>query len=194
MNFLAHLVLCDGTPAGRLGSVLPDLMRVKNLEGLPEGMRRAVEQHRRVDRATDGHAAFMRCREALTGELGRYSGICLDVFFDHVLSVRWGEWMTEPREAFIAGVYRDVTGLGELAPQEVRPVLARMAEQDWLGAYGSIEGIRMVMGRMSLRMSERFEREVDLRPCADVLERRYGEVEEAFLQVWRHVRQAEGLR
>ncbi len=187
MNFLAHLVLCEPRPACRLGSVLPDLMRVRAADVLPGDVRRAVEQHRRVDQATDAHPAFIACREALTGELGRYSGICLDVFFDHALSVNWAHWVKEPREAFIGSVYQDVMGLGDLAPAEVRAPLERMVEQDWLGAYASIEGIRVVLGRMSVRMSARFEREVRLESGADVLARHYGEVEQAFEAVFGEV-------
>jgi acyl carrier protein phosphodiesterase len=194
MNFLAHLVLCEKNAESRLGSLLPDLMRVppgKGSGGLSEEVLRAVEQHRRVDRATDAHPAFIACREALGGELGRYSGVCVDVFFDYVLSRRWAEYVDEDREAFIASVYRDISSLGDRLPVPVAGPLARMVEEDWLGAYATIPGMRRVFGRMSMRLSARFERVVEMEPMADVLERRYEEVERAFCAVFEDVRRGE---
>lgn len=195
MNFLAHLVLCERTAESRLGSVLPDFMRVRpgtaDGDGLSEAVLRAVDQHRRVDRATDAHPAFMACREALTDEVGRYSGVCLDVFFDHALSRRWKEYVDEERSAFIASVYRDILSLGDRMPGPVAMPLGRMVEEDWLGAYATIPGMRKVFGRMSVRLSARFERVVELEPMADVLERRYDEVERAFCAVFEDVRRGE---
>lgn len=69
--------------------------------------------------------------------------------------------------------------------------LERMVEEDWLGAYASIGGMRRVFSRMSVRLSARFERVVELEPMADVLERRYEEVERAFCRVFEDVRAGE---
>lgn len=56
-----------------------------------------------------------------------------------------------------------------LMPPRMRMIVARMVQDDWLGCYDSIEGMRIILGRMSMRFAERFGRDIDLRPGADTL-------------------------
>jgi acyl carrier protein phosphodiesterase len=191
MNFLAHLLLSDPAPASRLGSVLPDLMRVRPADPLPDLVIRAVVQHRRIDKATDLHPAFIDCRSKLTPDLGRFAGVCLDVFMDHALSRRWADYSTQPRRMFIDEVYAQIVSLGPNAPEPVRPALARMVEHDWLGAYETVQGVRLTFARMSVRLSERFGRPIDMTPMADALDAHWDLIDTTFVRVFEDVRLAE---
>jgi acyl carrier protein phosphodiesterase len=62
----------------------------------------------------------------------------------------------------------------------MRWVTERMAAQDWLSSYGSIEGIGLILGRMSRRFRARFERDVDLAGAVVDLEQQYDALRSDF--------------
>ncbi len=169
MNFLAHLCLSEPTAAGWIGGLLPDLVRGGGRRGVAEALRPAVRLHHRVDAFTDTHPIPARTRGRLAPRHGRYSGILADMLYDHVLARDWSRHHDEPLSAFIERVYacfereRD----GALMPEPMRPIVARMIEQDWLGCYASEAGMREVLGRMERRFAARFGRAVSLRAVMD---------------------------
>lgn len=163
MNFLAHLYLADDSPEAWVGSVMPDLVRAKYIAvDLPQATLGAVAQHRRVDAFTDMHPIFARSKSRLFERHGRYTGILIDIFYDHFLAVDWERYHHEPLSDFVRGVHEAFRSHAALMPPDMRYPVDRMIEQDWLGSYASVEGIRLALERLSLRLSRRFEREVDL--------------------------------
>ncbi len=162
MNFLAHLLLADATPASRVGNLLPDLHRGRLPPDLPPAVTAGVIRHRRVDAYTDRHPVFERSRARLRPHHGRYSGILVDVFYDHVLAMHWKDYCDQPLSEFIRGVYHDLTHFDHPLPPRVTLILHLMAEENWLETNRSLEGIALTLHRMSARLRERFGREVDL--------------------------------
>ncbi|MBB6430714.1 acyl carrier protein phosphodiesterase [Algisphaera agarilytica] len=173
MNFLAHLYLADDSPASMIGNLLPDLYRGRLPDDLDPVVLRGVKRHRQVDVLTDSHPLFERSRARLRSKHGRYSGILVDVFYDHVLSVRWAEYHSEPLPDFIARAYEQILSEAHLMPPEMRAIMTMMAHEDWLSNYATVDGIAHTLRRMSARLRERFNREVDLASAAVDLREQY---------------------
>ncbi|MEM6459149.1 MAG: ACP phosphodiesterase [Planctomycetota bacterium] len=171
MNFLAHLVLADDTPASRLGNLLPDLHRGRLPDGLHPEVAAGVRRHRRVDAYTDRHPAFERSRRRLRPDQGRYAGVIADVLYDHTLCLRWSDYVAMPRRTFIDSCYAAMRGRLDLVPPRAGAIVRAAAAEDWLGHYDTVDGIRHTLRRLSARLRERFGREVDLAAAADVLQR-----------------------
>ncbi len=169
MNWLAHLHLSEPDAAFRLGNLLPDMVSREALAGLPEAFRPGVDRHYRIDAWTDTHplvrAGFVRFQPPMR----RFAAILTDVFFDHFLSTDWEHFSDVPLPELIAEVYGSFDSHARHIPEEARPVLARMREQDWLGSYGSLQGISTTLRRMS----RRFRRPVDLTLAMPALEEHY---------------------
>ena len=191
MNFLAHLYLADDTPASMIGNLLPDLVRGRPDPALPAEVLRGVRRHRRVDAFTDTHPVFARSRARLRDRHGLFSGILVDVFYDHFLAVNWSRWHEQPLVDFIERAHGALTGHPHLMPPSMRPITRRMAEQDWLGSYASFEGLARTLGQMSRRFEARLERPVRLAPAVDDLRRHYegltNDFDEFFPQLIGHV-------
>ncbi len=170
MNFLAHLYLAEPTPASRIGNLLPDLCRIRPGMPLDPAVAAGVETHRRVDAFTDAHPVFARSKARIFPHCGRFSGIVLDVLYDHVLTVDWPRWSHTPLADFVSSVHSDFRRHPHLMPPVVRPILDRLDEQNWLLSYGTPDGLRLCFQRMAGRFSERFGREVDLASAVDLLE------------------------
>jgi acyl carrier protein phosphodiesterase len=169
MNYLAHLHLADDTPASRIGSLLPDLLRRRTVEDLSPEVRRGAERHRLVDRLTDTHPAFRTSRLRLGGRHGLFSGILVDVYYDHCLARDWHRHAREPLAGFISRVYRQMLGAPELMPAGMHPLVERMASQDWLGRYATDAGMARVLEGMSQRFARDLRRSFDPRPAMEDL-------------------------
>ena len=159
---MAHLYLAEQTPASMVGNLLPDLVPGPVNPDLPPEVLAGAKSHMRVDAFTDTHPVFARSRARLREKHGRYSAILTDMFYDHVLAKRWERYHDQPLSEFIDAAYR---GLGEgidLMPDPMPTITGRMIEQDWLGAYATPNGMRRVLKMMSVRFSQRLEREVVL--------------------------------
>lgn len=181
MNFLAHLYLADNCPEALVGSVMPDLARTRQFPPhLPQPTLDAIAQHRRVDAFTDMHPFFLRSKSRLFEKHGRYSGILVDIFYDHFLALHWTRYHSVTLSDFVARVH-DVFRLhAHLMPDDMRYPIDRLIEQDWLGSYASTGGIRVALERLSIRLSQRFEREVDLARATDDLIAQHGPLADDF--------------
>lgn len=180
MNFLAHLYLTDVEPAMMVGGLLPDLVRGPAPRGLDAAVAAGVANHRRVDAFTDTHPRFHRSRARLRPTQGIFSGILVDVFYDHFLSMGWDRLHPEPREAFIDRAHSALHRHAALAPPPMRPIVRRLIEQRWLGSYASFDGLRLTLGRMSARFTDRFERDIDLTTAVADLQTHYDALADDF--------------
>jgi acyl carrier protein phosphodiesterase len=180
VNFLAHLFFADDSPASAVGCLLPDFVK-GSLSQVPAGpMRDAAELHRLIDRYTDSHPAVRLSMRRLRPGCGHFSAIAVDVLYDHLLSRRWTAYHPMPLDAFIQRAYRHLAEGAGQAPERMRSVLADIVQEDWLRLYGTVDGIRFTLGRMSQRFTRRFNRPVDLLPAAAVLEAQLIELTHEF--------------
>lgn len=180
MNFLAHLYLADPTPESMLGNLLPDFVRCRGAipgeMAWPAEVLRGIARHRRVDAFTDSHPLFHRSKARLFEAHGRYSGILVDVLYDHALATHWARYHDEPLRAFAERVYAGLESLPRDAAGEADEALRFMRRQDWLTAYATTDGIALTLRRMSRRFSQRFGREVALEAAVET----FAECREGF--------------
>ena len=113
MNFLAHLYLAGDEEGLRLGAMLGDFLR-GNLEhsDVPRMAHRGILLHRHIDQYIDSLPEVAKLREMFRPPFRRYSGIVIDLAFDHELAVHWREYSRTSLEDF---------------DREVRELLARHA-------------------------------------------------------------------
>jgi acyl carrier protein phosphodiesterase len=151
LNFLAHALLAGGQPALIVGGVAGDWVKGPLPAGLPPDLARGVALHRAIDSHAETHPAFRRSRARISAPRRRYSGVLVDVFYDHLLACNWQSINQQPLEEFCADVYRLIrTRLDDL-PASAHHALALMASEDWLSSYARIDQIADVLRRMSRR-------------------------------------------
>ena len=153
MNYLAHLRLAPAQPMLRLGNLIGDFRRGMPLDALPATLRRGATQHLALDQFTDQHVSHRRSRARLTQPFARWSGVLVDVFYDHFLAIDWQRWGDgRPLATFTEELYQLLEEHRQLLPPQLRDAAPRMASQDWLGTYASLEGIDRVLSRMGQRI------------------------------------------
>jgi acyl carrier protein phosphodiesterase len=55
MNWLAHIFLSEPNVESRLGNLLGDLVKGKDLEGLNPNLKQGIARHYAIDKFTDSH-------------------------------------------------------------------------------------------------------------------------------------------
>ena len=155
MNFLAHLHLAPDEPGMQLGGVLADLVKGPDVRLLPEAVRAGVTLHRQIDAATDRHPATLRAVNRISDEWGWFSGIVLDIHFDHLLARDWGDYSREPLRQFADRMYEVLRGGEQYAPREARKFLDGLIRTDRLVAYGTVGGLTETLERTANRIAAR---------------------------------------
>ncbi|MDB6068331.1 MAG: hypothetical protein JWR26_4539 [Pedosphaera sp.] len=187
MNWLAHLLLSEPTPAFRLGGILPDLASASALAGMPPEFQGGIRRHHQIDAYTDSHAIFRRSVHRFSPPFRRFGGILVDVFYDHFLASDWESYSDKSLPDFTSDFYASFESHRADIPPEVYERLLQMKAGNWLCSYGDVQGVATTLGRIGSRLRRPF----DLAPAIAVLERDYklfhGDFTAFFPEVTKHV-------
>lgn len=152
MNFLAHLSLSGKEPKVMVGNFIGDFVKGKNLASRYEPLVvTGIELHRAIDHFTDTHKIVQQSKKRLAGKYRHYSGVIVDVFYDHFLSSQWNEYHPEPVADFAAHAYKTLQDNDGILPDEVKGFLPYMMKQNWLVAYGTLDGIFQALSGIGRR-------------------------------------------
>jgi acyl carrier protein phosphodiesterase len=152
MNYLAHCYLAFGNPDLLAGQFIADDVKGRKFENFPESIKRGILLHRFVDHFTDTWPGCLEIRAKLRPQLGLFSGIALDVFFDHILALEWDTHSELERSTFIQKTYDTLSDYEGYMTEKRKFLFHKMVEADWLGRYDKIEGISLTLTQMSRRI------------------------------------------
>ena len=183
MNWLAHVLLSEPNIEARLGQVLADWVKGDARAQFSPGIRLGIACHVSIDHFTDSHPIVARSLARIQSPFMRYSGVLVDVFYDHFLTCHWERFHTSTLRAFVDEVYAGFTShLPQLSPR-ARSGFEHMISQDWLGSYGTIQGVEVLLRRISGRLS----RANMLGDGAIELLAHYSDLEDDFLEYFPHL-------
>lgn len=155
MNFLAHLHLAPDTPDHRVGSVVADFLKGPAFLRLPATIQDGVRQHRAVDAFTDRHQLVQRSIVRISQNWGWFSGIIVDIYYDHILAREWARHCDEPLRGFADRMYAILLAAAPALEMPGRGFIEWMADDDRLVKYGTVDGIADTLRRLSRRIEER---------------------------------------
>ncbi len=177
MNYLAHTWLARQSDDAILGALLGDFVLGQSaLQDWPEPVRAEIVRHRHIDRYTDTHPAVTATRTRF-GELRRYAGIVLDVYFDHCLVREWSRWSDTPLDDFTARVYRVLQEHRGVLPPRLHAIAPHMAEHDWLGSYRERASVDRAVRGIATRLSRNGDR---LIACLSMLRDNEADIDATF--------------
>lgn len=176
MNWLAHLYLSEDDVENRLGNILADVVKGKDRKPLSAGIRRGIACHQTIDAFTDFHPLVLGCKQYFHPDFRIFGGIVLDVYFDHLLAVNWARYSEIPLDRFLQEIYESFVAYPGELPDKIRTHLGRIAREDLLGSYRTMEGIEKTLVRISLRL----KRPVKLQQTLEGLTQNRPAIENAF--------------
>lgn len=182
MNWLAHLLLAEPNPEGRLGNLLGDLVKGEAKKALSPGLQQGIECHQAIDIFTDCHPIVKRSKRRIDSKYRRFAGILIDVFYDYLLANNWQDYSDISLAEFTTSVYESWSSNLSTLPVYPQEVVRRLMVEDWLGSYRTLEGIENTLARISWRLNRRSQRNYNLTLAIAQLTDNYCLLERDFKQ------------
>ena len=66
-----------------------DFVKGSDYENYPIEIKNGILLHRQIDSFTDAHPIVLKSKKRLHTHYGHYSGIVVDIFYDHFLAKNW---------------------------------------------------------------------------------------------------------
>lgn len=153
MNFLAHIYLSGDNEEIMIGNFIADFVKGRKKDNYPDKIRRGIELHRMIDDFTDHHEVTAKSKDRLRKKYGKYSGVIVDLYYDHFLAVNFVEFTSLPLLEFSQKTYGIIKNYASFLPEGVLYFLPFMIERNWLLNYATIEGIGKALSGLSIRVS-----------------------------------------
>lgn len=151
MNFLAHIYLSDNNDFIKIGNFMADGIRGNDYLDYPEEIKKGIILHRYIDTFTDANEIFRISKHRLHERYGHYSGVIVDILYDHFLAKNWTKYSDESLTSFVFRFYQSLEDNFETLTPKTQRILPIMIEQNWLESYATIEGISKILFQMDYR-------------------------------------------
>ena len=152
MNYLAHLYLAEDSPESLLGNLLGDFIKGRSIDTYCDEIKKGIRLHQKVDIYTDSHPVVRESKRLISPGNRRYSGIIVDVFYDHFLAKNWLDYSSVSLREFTAKIYKILEQNESILPDSIKRVLPNIINGDLLMSYVEPQGITNALQRISLRL------------------------------------------
>jgi acyl carrier protein phosphodiesterase len=176
MNFLAHIYLSGDNQLIQIGNFMADGIRGNDYLNYPDEIQKGIILHRAIDTFTDAHPIFRKSKHRLHEKYGHYSGVIIDIFYDHFLAKNWEKYSDESLEKIATDFYENLSSNYAILTDRTKGMMPYMIARNWLVSYASLEGLSMIMFQMDHRTKNR----VDMHLSINELKEFYTEFEEEF--------------
>jgi acyl carrier protein phosphodiesterase len=176
MNFLAHIYLSGDNDLMKIGNFMADGIHGKHFDNFPIEIQKGIILHREIDTFTDAHPIFRQSTKRLHANYHHYSGIIVDIFYDHFLAKNWSKYSDEKLADFTERFYQSLKDNYDSLTLKTQKMMPYMIDYNWLLSYQTIEGIESVLTKMDTRM----KRDSNMRFAVAELRTFHSEFEDEF--------------
>ncbi len=176
MNFLAHAHLSGDNDHILFGNFIADAVKGNGLLKYDGNIQAGIRLHRKIDSYTDSHTIFRHSLSRIRQDFGKYSGIVVDIYYDHFLAYNWKNYSDIKLTSFAAHVYKVLQQNYEILPGRTKWMLPFLVTQNWLVGYASFDDLRLVF----YGMDRRTEFRSGMSKAVEVLEKHYNKLKVDF--------------
>lgn len=180
MNFLAHLHLSGESDKIRIGNFIGDFVRGNPTKVFSPLISKGIFLHRMIDEFTDRHEIVKASKLKLRKKYRHYSGVIVDIFYDHFLAINWKSFSNQSLEEFTDECYQLLTKHQSILPGKVNYMIKVMIKENWLVNYRHLEGV----GRALYGMSRRTKFDSKMDQSIKELEIHYRDFQNEFLEFY----------
>jgi acyl carrier protein phosphodiesterase len=185
MNFLAHIYLSGDNDLLKIGNFMADSIRGHSYEDYPDEIKKGILLHRSIDSFTDMHPVYRQSKHRLHEKYGHYSGVIMDIFYDHFLAKNWSTYSDENLDDYAANFYLLLKENYDVLTERVKGMMPYMIARNWFVSYATIEGLEMIMFQMDHRTKNR----VNMHESMVELQQHYDEFNQEFTIFFEELRQ-----
>jgi len=151
VNYLAHIYLSNEEEEITLGNFIADGVKGKKYVQFPLGIQQGILLHRAIDSFTDAHPIVRKSTKRLHKKYGHYSGVIVDILYDHFLAKNWTQYHSIPLHKYTENFYNLINSNFDRLTPRIQKMMPYMIEQNWLLSYASIDGIGKILDQMNRR-------------------------------------------
>jgi acyl carrier protein phosphodiesterase len=177
MNYLAHVFLSGTNDQIKIGNFIADFIYGNRYKGFNPEIQKGILLHRYIDTYTDAHPMFRQSKKRLFVQFRHYSGVIVDMFYDHFLAKNFSTYSSIDLELFVSDFYSLLEENQEILPKKVKEILPVMSKYNWLVNYREIEHLRDILSQMN----HKTKHDTELHKSIDILNNSYNLFEDDFL-------------
>jgi len=176
VNYLAHIYLSGAHEEIMVGNFIGDYVKGVEYSRFTEFVRKGIILHRHIDSFTDTHVVVKRSKLRIAEKYHKYSGIIVDILYDHFLLSAWSFYSPFQLDSFVGRVHDVLHRHFQILPEGVKLFLPSFFKNNWIQKYSTIEGLEEILHRMSSRTTLPEETDFAIR----VLRQEYQQFESEF--------------
>ncbi|MDT0557485.1 acyl carrier protein phosphodiesterase [Ichthyenterobacterium sp. W332] len=184
MNFLAHIYLSGDDDLITIGNFIADGIRGKTYKDYPKAVQIGILLHRQIDTFTDSNIIVKQSTKRLHKNYGHYSGVIVDILYDHYLAKNWTSYSQIDLEIYTHNFYDTLENNLEILPMRIKRMMPHMISDNWLLSYANIEGIQRVLEGMNRRTQNKSQ----MNKAVKELQLYYDEFENEFTVFFEELR------
>ena len=140
--------------------------------------------HREIDTFTDAHQTVRLSTKRLHKRYSHYSGVIVDILYDHFLAKNWSHYSNTPLELYVNHFYELLETNFDILPRQIQTMMPYMLSENWLLNYAKINGIQNVLNGMNRRTKNR----AGMNRATEELLEFYSEFEDEFTSFFEELR------
>ena len=176
MNYLAHAFLSNNNTNLLIGNFIADHLRGNDFKNYSPQIIEGIYLHRKIDSFTDAHLSFKASKRLFYNGYERYSGILIDIYFDHLLAVNFANYSSTSLKDYCNAVYKTYLDSQHLLPKSSSNFLEYVLKNNIYYQYSSLEGIEKAL----YHLSNRIKHGVILNGSIPIFKQHEKELEENF--------------
>lgn len=180
MNFLAHAHLSGNNHDVLFGNFIADAVKGKGFENFERDIQTGIKLHRKIDSFTDSHLIFKETLSRIRSDFGKYSGIVVDIYYDHFLAKNWDDYHQIGLNQFADDVYKILNKNYDILPARTKRLLPFLVTQNWLVGYANLKDLQLVFYGMDRRTGL----QSGMNRAVEVLNKNYVEIKADFEQYY----------
>ena len=155
MNYLAHIYLSGTNDLLKIGNFMADSIKGHYYEKFDSEIKKGILLHRHIDSFTDMHPIYRQSKHRLHEKYGHYSGVIMDILYDHFLAKNWSKFSDEKLEDYANDFYQLLQDNYEILTERIKGMMPYMIARNWFVSYASIAGLEMILFQMDYKTKHR---------------------------------------
>jgi acyl carrier protein phosphodiesterase len=176
MNYLAHVYLSGTNDLLKIGNFMADSIKGHDYEKFDYEIKKGILLHRHIDSFTDMHPVYRQSKHRLHEKYGHYSGVIMDILYDHFLAKNWSKFSEEKLEDYANNFYQLLQDNYDILTERIKGILPYMIVRNWFVSYATIGGLEMILFQMDYKTKHR----VNMQEAIVELQDFYAEFESEF--------------
>lgn len=182
MNFLSHIFLSGNNTGVQIGNFIADGVKGNDYLKYQKDIQNGIILHREIDFFTDNHNSTKKIKPYFRKEHGLFSGIIVDLLFDHFLSIHWNKFSTIGLNEFINNFYILLENNRDILPNKISNFYKIMIYENWLIKYQTLEDLKIILCKMDSRIKIS-----NMKNSIEIIKENYNYFDNLFILFWKDI-------